>query len=199
MFWIQQPAIDKRALNPKVMEVMAQLPRHRFVPEKQQPYAYGSGIGHGQTISQPLYRGSDERSAAPDFGHRILELEPVQISGSGAGSNGRAGVHHRDHRAAGAGGGSIRRVGIRQHLHPYRRWLLADGRARYISTHIVVTAAASHVPPPLIDQLKPGGRGHPGRRRFSGSAVDADRKQEDGGIKTRQILPVRFVPLTGSH
>ena len=65
---------------------------------------------------------------------------------------------------------------------------------------IVVTAAASHVPPPLIRQLKPGG--HlviPVGSRFMVQQLVMVDKDLDGQVTTRQILPVRFVPLTGSH
>jgi protein-L-isoaspartate(D-aspartate) O-methyltransferase len=65
---------------------------------------------------------------------------------------------------------------------------------------IVVTAAASHVPPPLVRQLKPGGRmvipvGAP----FLAQHLLLVEKRDDGTITTRQVLPVRFVPLTGRH
>ena len=65
---------------------------------------------------------------------------------------------------------------------------------------IVVTAAASHVPPPLIAQLRPGGRmvipvGSP----FLTQQLLLIEKREDGAVTSRQILPVIFVPLTGGH
>ena len=63
---------------------------------------------------------------------------------------------------------------------------------------IVVTAAASHIPPPLVAQLAKGGRmvipvGGP----FSTQSLMLIEKREDGSITTRQLLPVRFVPLRG--
>jgi protein-L-isoaspartate(D-aspartate) O-methyltransferase len=65
---------------------------------------------------------------------------------------------------------------------------------------IVVTAAASHIPPPLIRQLRPGGRmvipvGGP----FFVQQLMLVEKGEDGRVTSRQILPVRFVPLTGGR
>jgi protein-L-isoaspartate(D-aspartate) O-methyltransferase len=65
---------------------------------------------------------------------------------------------------------------------------------------ILVTAAASHVPPPLLKQLKPGGRmvvplGAP----FMTQYLMLVEKQPDGSVTTRQIVPVRFVPLRGGH
>jgi protein-L-isoaspartate(D-aspartate) O-methyltransferase len=65
---------------------------------------------------------------------------------------------------------------------------------------IVVTAAASHVPPPLIQQLKPGGRlVIPVGGRFAIQYLLLIEKNEKGEILTRQITAVRFVPLTGEH
>jgi protein-L-isoaspartate(D-aspartate) O-methyltransferase len=65
---------------------------------------------------------------------------------------------------------------------------------------IVVTAAASHVPPPLIEQLKPGGRMViPVGARFATQYLLLLEKRVDGEILSRQIAAVRFVPLTGKH
>jgi len=65
---------------------------------------------------------------------------------------------------------------------------------------IVVTAAASHIPPPLIQQLKPGGRMViPVGSRFMVQQLVLVEKDAKGKLTTRQILPVRFVPLTGQH
>ena len=65
---------------------------------------------------------------------------------------------------------------------------------------IVVTAAASHVPPPLVEQLKPGGRlviplGNP----FLTQQLSVVEKDGAGAVRTQQLLPVVFVPLTGGH
>jgi protein-L-isoaspartate(D-aspartate) O-methyltransferase len=65
---------------------------------------------------------------------------------------------------------------------------------------IIVTAAASHIPPPLIEQLRPGGRlVVPVGARFSVQHLLLVRKLDDERMQVRQILPVRFVPLTGGH
>jgi protein-L-isoaspartate(D-aspartate) O-methyltransferase len=64
----------------------------------------------------------------------------------------------------------------------------------------VVTAAASHIPPPLIKQLKNGGRMLiPVGSRFMVQQLLLVEKDAAGKVTTRQILPVRFVPLTGTH
>ncbi|MEW5817978.1 MAG: protein-L-isoaspartate O-methyltransferase, partial [Spirochaetota bacterium] len=63
---------------------------------------------------------------------------------------------------------------------------------------IIVTAAAGHIPPPLMQQLKPGGRMViPVGGVFEVQTVILVTKDESGGIRTRQLLPVRFVPMTG--
>jgi len=65
---------------------------------------------------------------------------------------------------------------------------------------ILVTAAASHVPPPLIRQLKPGGRMViPVGASFMVQSLMLVEKGLDGTVSTRQILPVKFVPLTGQR
>lgn len=65
---------------------------------------------------------------------------------------------------------------------------------------IVVTAVASHIPPPLLAQLKPGGLMIlPVGSRFTAQQLVLVRKGADGKITTRQVLPVIFVPLTGDH
>lgn len=63
---------------------------------------------------------------------------------------------------------------------------------------ILVTAAASHVPPPLVRQLRPGGRMVvPVGAAFMVQHLMLVEKRADGSVTTRQILPVQFVPLTG--
>ena len=65
---------------------------------------------------------------------------------------------------------------------------------------IIVTAAASHVPPPLIQQLKPGGiMVIPVGSRFLTQQLMLITKDENGEVSSRQVLPVAFVPLTGGR
>jgi protein-L-isoaspartate(D-aspartate) O-methyltransferase len=64
----------------------------------------------------------------------------------------------------------------------------------------MVTAAASHVPPPLVRQLKPGGRMViPVGPLFQTQQLMLVEKHADGTLTTRQLMAVRFVPLTGGH
>ncbi|EKD39694.1 MAG: hypothetical protein ACD_75C00320G0003, partial [uncultured bacterium] len=65
---------------------------------------------------------------------------------------------------------------------------------------IIVTAAAGHVPPPLIQQLRAGGRMViPVGSGFQTQQLLLITKESGDRITTRQILPVVFVPLTGTH
>jgi protein-L-isoaspartate(D-aspartate) O-methyltransferase len=65
---------------------------------------------------------------------------------------------------------------------------------------IIVTAAGDHIPPPLIRQLKPGGRMVvPVGSRFMTQHLVLVERSADGTISTRELIPVRFVPLTGGH
>lgn len=196
--------IDKRELDPRVMEVMAKLPRHLFVPDDQRPYAYENrplGIGYGQTISQPYIVALMSDLLRPESSHRILEL--------GTGSGYQAAV--LAHLSA-----EIYTIEIIEPLGKKAEERFSKLAYANINTRIgdgyygweehapfdsiVVTAAASHVPPPLIAQLKPGGRMViPIGGGFQVQQLMLIEKMEDGEIQTRQILPVRFVPLTGSH
>ena len=65
---------------------------------------------------------------------------------------------------------------------------------------IVVTAGSPHIPPPLLEQLKPGGRMIiPVGSRFMTQQLLLVEKSAGGEVTTRHVLPVRFVPLTGDH
>jgi protein-L-isoaspartate(D-aspartate) O-methyltransferase len=65
---------------------------------------------------------------------------------------------------------------------------------------IIVTAAGAQIPPPLVRQLKPGGRMIlPVGGRFTAQYLVLVEKHADGRVTTEQLLPVMFVPLTGEH
>jgi protein-L-isoaspartate(D-aspartate) O-methyltransferase len=196
--------LDKEALDPRVMAAIARVPRHEFVPTAQRPYAYDNRplpIGHGQTISQPYIVALMSDLIKPQADDRVLEL--------GTGSGYQAAilaeltgqvysieiVEELGTQAAGRlsrlGYGNVTlRIG-----DGYYGW---EEHAPFDA--IVVTAAASHVPPPLVAQLKPGGRMViPVGSRFLTQQLVLIEKDPDGQLITRQILPVIFVPLTGEH
>jgi protein-L-isoaspartate(D-aspartate) O-methyltransferase len=194
----------RAALNPLVLAAMNKIERHLFVPHNQQPYAYENRplpIGHGQTISQPYIVALMTDLLDPKAGHAVLEI--------GTGSGYQAAVLAELVRRVctieiieplgRAAGERLARLGYRN-----VEVRVADGyygwpeRAPFDG--IVVTAAASHVPPPLIQQLKPGGRMViPVGPSFLTQYLLLVEKRRDGSVRSRQILPVRFVPLTGKH
>lgn len=189
-------------LDARVMAALGEVPRHRFVPPREVGQAYANRplpIGHGQTISQPYIVALMTDLLALKPGDRVLEI--------GTGSGYQAAVlaqlgaqtysieiipalaEQGRRNLAAAGYGQVRlRTG-----DGYYGWPEA---APFDA--IIVTAAASHVPPPLVQQLKVGGRMViPVGSAFLTQHLLLVVKQADGSVTTRQILPVRFVPLTG--
>ncbi len=193
--------IGRDAFAPRVMAAMAAVPREQFVPESSRHYAFANGplaIGHGQTISQPYIVALMTDLLAPGPQDSILEI--------GTGSGYQAAVLAQLVRhvysveiiaaLATAAGQRLAQLGydnvsVRQ-ADGYHGW---PEHAPYDG--IVVTAAAPQVPPPLVEQLKPGARlvipvGLPG----SVQELRVVDKHADGTIATRNILLVAFVPLT---
>ena len=194
-----RPALDSR-----VMAVLGTVPRHRFVPAGEVRAAYANRplpIGHGQTISQPYIVAlmTDLIRVQPQ--HVVLEI--------GTGSGYQAAILAELAQTvctieiveplAREAGERLRALG-----YTTVRTRVGDGYYGWEDCGpfdaIIVTAAASHVPPPLVRQLKRGGRmvipvGAP----FLAQHLMLVEKRDDGTILTRQILPVAFVPLTGKH
>ena len=199
-----EETLGRDHIDPKVLEVMARVPRHAFVPEKLREYAYADRplpIGFGQTISQPFIVAlmTDLAGLEPD--DVVLEI--------GTGSAYQAAVLS----PLAARVYSIEIVpGLADQAAPRLKRLgydnvetrLGDGYYGWQEAApfdaILVTAAAGHVPPPLVRQLKPGGRMViPVGGVFFLQHLVLVEMQADGTVRTRQVLPVRFVPLTGDH
>ncbi|MDH3775861.1 MAG: protein-L-isoaspartate(D-aspartate) O-methyltransferase [Desulfobulbaceae bacterium] len=196
--------IDKKSLDPRVMSVMGTVDRHKFVPPSEQSWAYANRplpIGHGQTISQPYIVALMTDLISADPGDRVLEI--------GTGSGYQAAVLAEM-------GAQVFTIEIIEPLAKKASKRLADLGYNQVKTRqgdgyygweeeapfdaIVVTAAADHVPPPLIRQLKPGGvMVIPVGSRFFVQQLVLVSKDSAGSITSRQMLPVRFVPLTGDH
>jgi len=189
-------------MAPEVLGVMGTVPRHEFVPDRVNADAYADRplpIGSGQTISQPFIV-----AIMTDLLH-IEKNDAVLEIGTGSGYQ-AAVLSHLARRVytieiipglAERAADRLRRLGyanIETRVGDgYYGWEEAgpfDG--------IVVTAAATGIPPPLIRQLKPGGRmvipvGAPFALQYLTLVeLDAERR-----ATTRQLLPVAFVPLTG--
>jgi protein-L-isoaspartate(D-aspartate) O-methyltransferase len=196
--------LNRRELDTRVMAAMARVPRHEFVRSEDRDLAYANRplpIGYGQTISQPYIVAVMTDLAEPARGCRALEV--------GTGSGYQAAVlaelcdkvytieiveplgRQARTRLAGLGYGNVEvRIG-----DGYYGWPEAAP-----FDLILVTAVAGHIPPPLLEQLKPGGRMVlPVGTRFTTQQLVLVHKRPDGRVTTRQMLPVSFVPLTGGH
>ena len=196
--------IGRDSMDPRVMAVLAEVPRHEFVPQDQRPHAYENRplpIGHGQTISQPYIVALMTDLLKPQPEHKVLEI--------GTGSGYQAAVLARLVKEV----YSIeiitelgRQATERLQRLGYDNVTVRNGDGYFGWEEqapfdgIVVTAAADHIPPPLIRQLKPGGRMViPVGSRFMVQQLVLVEKDAGGAATTRQILPVLFVPLTGGH
>ena len=194
-------ALGRDHIDPAVLRVMGQLPRHAFVPSNMEDQAYDDRplpIGYGQTISQPFIV-----ALMTD----LLALEPDDVVlevGTGSGYQAAVLALLVD---------QVHSIEIIPGLAESATDLLHTLGFANVETHqgdgyygvaaaapfdaIVVTAAATSVPPPLIAQLKPGGRMViPVGSSFSLQHLMIVEKDPSGRVRTRQTLPVRFVPLT---
>lgn len=195
---------DASRLSDAVLRAMNTVERHRMVPASQIPYAYENRplpIGHGQTISQPYIVALMTELIEPDADDVVLEV--------GTGSGYQAAVLAELVE-------QVYSIEIIEPLATQAKYRLKSMGYNNVTTRlgdgyfgweehapfdaIVVTAAASHVPPPLIEQLKPGGLMIiPVGGRFMTQTLLLLEKTDDGEIITRQYGAVRFVPLTGKH
>ncbi len=194
-------ATGVEGFSPDVLEVMERVPRHRFVPSEQQARAYDDRplrIGYGQTISQPLIVAlmTEMAKVGPDA--RVLEI--------GTGSGYQAAVISElvsevcsieiIPELGTAAAERLRDLG-----YDKVRTKVGDGYFGWPECGpfdaILVTAAAGHVPPPLVAQLKAGGRMIiPVGSVYGPQYLTLVEKNAEGRPRTRQVLPVRFVPLT---
>ncbi len=191
-------------LSEAVLGALRRVPRHAFVPADQRARAYANRplpIGHGQTISQPYIVAAMTELLRPEARHVAFEL------GTGSGYQAAvlgeicARVHSME---------IIEALGLRARATLERLRYdnvvtrVGDGYHGWPEhapfDRIVVTAAGDHIPPPLVRQLRPGGRMvMPVGSAFFTQQLVLVEKDAEGGVHTRQILPVRFVPLTGGH
>ena len=196
--------IGRRALDERVMAVMGKVPRHEFVPAKLQSRAYDNRplpIGHGQTISQPYIVALMTDLLEPGELHNVLEIG----TGSGYQTAVLAELVEQVFSIEIIDALSTQAASRLQRLgYENVETKLGDGYYGWPDhapfDAIIVTAAASYIPPPLIRQLKPGGiMVIPVGTRFQVQQLTLVRKSGEGDITTRQLLPVRFVPLTGNR
>lgn len=196
--------IGRKELDPRVIQAMQDVPRHEFVSDRYDDDAYLNmplPIGHGQTISQPYIVALMTDLIGAQSSDRILEI--------GTGSGYQAAILAE--LAA-----EVYSIEIVEPLAVLAKERLERLHYKNIQVRfgdgyhgwpeqapfdaIVVTAAASHIPPPLVQQLKPGGRMIiPVGSRFMVQQLTLLEKDLQGNVSTRQMLPVRFVPLTSNN
>jgi protein-L-isoaspartate(D-aspartate) O-methyltransferase len=197
--------IEKHGISdPEVLDAMRHVPRHMFVPEQYQKFAYQNipvPIGHGQTISQPYIVAYMTQILDLAAGKKVLEI--------GTGSGYQAAVlseitpyvytieiiedlaNEAMFRFEKLGYATIKtRIG-----DGYKGW---PEHAPYDA--IILTAAAEHIPQPLIDQLKPGGiMVMPIGDISETQQLTKVTKSKDGKVHIERKIPVRFVPMTGEN
>ena len=194
-------ATGRATLSERVLAAMAKVPRHDLVPADQKAVAYANRplpIGLGQTISQPFIVAlmTDLMEVKP--GDRVLEI------GTGSGYQAAvlaelAGTVYTIEIVeplAREAAGRLKQLGYRNVVAKsgdgYQGW---PEHAPFDA--IMVTAAPREVPQPLIEQLKPGGRlVVPVGGQATGQELLLIEKKPDGTVVRRNILAVRFVPLT---
>ncbi len=182
------------------VRAMRTVPRHLFVPEALRDQAYGDfplPIGLGQTISQPYIVAYMTEVLRPRRGMRVLEVGTG--SGYQAAVLAEIGCDVRTIEIFGELAGSAR--------ERLQRLGYADVAVRHGDGHdgwpdaapfdaIIVTAAAGYVPPTLVEQLRPGGRMViPVASVYGAQDLILIEKDARGAVRTRHLLPVRFVPL----
>ncbi|MGE0384600.1 MAG: protein-L-isoaspartate(D-aspartate) O-methyltransferase [Gammaproteobacteria bacterium] len=189
------------ALSDAVAGALRRVPRDAFVPERYRDQAWENHplpIGHDQTISQPYIVALMTQILEPGKSDRVLEV--------GTGSGYQAAVlaelvaHVYTIEIVAPLADRARQT--LQALGYVNVTVRAGDGYRGLPEHapfdaIIVTAGAREVPPPLVGQLKAGGRMIiPTGDTFLGQELILVQKAADGTVTRRRILPVRFVPLT---
>lgn len=193
-----------RQISREVYEALGRVPRHVFVPERLRARAYQNvplPIGFEQTISQPYIVAlmTDLVGAAP--GARILEVgtgsgyQAAMLAERGAEVYTIEIVPELGERAA---------KDLAAHGYSAVKTRIGDGYQGWPDAApfdgIIVTAAPDHVPQPLVDQLKPGGRMViPVGPADGAQRLFLMRKKDDGTLERQTVIPVSFVPLTGTR
>ena len=198
---VQSQLVSRGIRDARVLEAMRSVPRHRFIPEDNQDLAYRDGpvaIGQGQTISQPYIVALMSEALKLTPGMRVLEI--------GTGSGYQAAV-------LSALGARIFSIEIKEGLAARARAVLDAVGAQDVQTHIgngfegfeaampfdriIVTAAPTTIPSPLVEQLRVGGTMLiPVGERQRQTLFQVERTAD--GTREQALIPVLFVPMTGA-
>ncbi len=201
---VESQIMARGVKDSRVISSMMSVPRHQFVPHQYIKSAYDDSplpIGYGQTISQPfivaymtevlnLNKTSTVLEIGTGSGYQTAVLSPIvkkvytieiipELAGTAAERLKRLGYANVE-------------VGVGDGYYGWTQYAPYDA--------IIVTAAAGHIPPLLVEQLKKNGRMViPVGGMFLVQNLVLIDKDKEGHITTRTLLPVRFVPLTGKH
>ena len=196
---VNRQIIARGVKDKRVIKAMLKVPRHKFVPPSEVPYAYADEprpIGEGQTISQPYIVAFMTEQLKVKPGDRVLEI------GTGSGYQAAVLAQIVD---------SVFTIEIIPELAKAARKVLeelgydnvvvkqGDGyhgwQEKAPFDAIIVTAAPPKIPPPLLDQLAIGGRMVLPVGEYVQELVVVTKTES--GLDMENVLPVRFVPMTG--
>lgn len=197
---VSHQIVSRGVRDTATLRAMRTVPRHEFVPRAYLDAAYDDRplpIGLGQTISQPYIVAYMTELLRPKPGDRVLEV------GTGSGYQAAvlgeivADVYTIEifDELAKTAAARLARAGYRnvyvRHGDGYFGW---PEKSPFDA--VIVTAAAGHIPPPLLEQLKPGGRmAIPVGSVYGVQTLVLVEKDREGRVTTESLLPVRFVPL----
>ena len=197
---VQEQLMPRGIHEERVLAAMAKVPREEFVPKETRPASYTDQplpIGYSQTISQPFVVAFMTEQLQLKRDDRVLEI------GTGSGYQAAilaevvAGVYTIEiiEPLAKNAEATLKRLGYKNVQvkagDGYKGW---PEHAPFDA--VIVTCAPDHVPQPLVDQLKEGGRmiipvGRLGEQELYFL------EKKNGQLKKRAVLPVRFVPMAG--
>ena len=199
MAMVEQQIIARGVKDPRVIKAMETVPRHKFLPPEEAPFAYEDEprpIGHGQTISQPYIVAFMTEQLHLKPTERVLEI------GTGSGYQAAVLAEIADSvftieiipELARAAAKRLEVLGydnvVVKQGDGYNGW---SEKAPFDA--IIVTAAPPKIPPPLLEQLKNGGTMVLPVGEYVQELVVV--KKSATGMAMQNILPVRFVPMTG--
>ncbi len=197
----EPPGYRKPIRDEAVLAAMLGVPRHLFVKPQDISKAYGDfplPIGYGQTISQPYVVAFMTELLEPKQEMKVLEV--------GTGSGYQAAILSylvKEVYTVEIIGALLQEASSRMKRLNYQNVFLkvADGYYGWEEhapfDRIIVTAAATLVPPPLLKQLRPGGKMCiPVGGQYTTQYLTMVEKSDTGKVTMKKILPVRFVPLT---
>jgi protein-L-isoaspartate(D-aspartate) O-methyltransferase len=189
---VERHLAERGIKDPRVLEAFRMVPRHRFVPPEAQRLAYEDEsipIGEGQTITPPFDVAFMTEALAPKPTDRVYEV--------GTGSGYQASILSRlVHAPLGRRAAEVIKDLGYTNIHTR----IGDGYAGWPDAApfdaIIVTCAPEKIPPPLVEQLKEGGRMViPLGNRYNQTVYLMEKR--DGTLHQKALRPTLFVPMTG--